>query len=197
MNLTSTHLAMDTETLGVTDNAIITSIAVTPFKLIETDITFDELLERTFFVKLKAKTQNKLYGRVAEKSTLAWWAGQSAETKQYSFKSHVDDVHPKEALIELNRFIKSTDYEWNSSYVFERGMGFDTTKMQSLYTQCDVKIGFNFWRAREIRTINDLIGDVSNGKWEPNEGRPANFIEHHAKHDAAMDAYRLIKLFDL
>lgn len=197
MNLTSMHLAIDTETLGFTDNAIITAIAVTPFRLIERDVTFDELLERTFFVKLKAKTQNKLYGRVAEKLTLEWWAGQSDETKKYSYTSSPDDVHPKEALIELSRFIKSTEYDWKNSYVFERGMGFDTTKLQSIYEQCDIKIGFNYWRAREIRTINDLIGDVSNGKWEPEEGRPNNFIEHHAKHDAALDAYRLIKLFDL
>jgi len=197
MNLTSLHLAIDTETLGVTDNAIITSIAVTPFKLIDTGATFETLLDDTFYVKLKAKTQNKLYGRTADKSTLEWWAKQGDNVKEHSFKRASTDVHPKEALIELNKFITGTGYEWNSSYIFERGMGFDTTKMQSLYEDCQVKMGFNFWRAREIRTINDLIGDVSNGKWEPEEGRPTSFIEHHAKHDAALDAYRLIKLFDL
>lgn len=197
MNLTSLHLAIDTETLGVNDNAIITAIAVTPFRLIEKDVTYDQLVERTFFIKVNAKTQNKLYKRVAEKDTLAWWSKQSDVAKSHSYKALSTDAHPKAALIELNKFIKSTEYDWHNSYIFERGMGFDTTKMQSLYNDCDVKMGFNFWRAREIRTINDLIGDVSNGKWESAEGRPADFIEHHAKHDAALDAYRLIKLFDL
>lgn len=197
MNLTPLHLAIDTETLGVTDNAIITSIAVTPFRLTDKDATFESLLEKTFFMKINAKTQNKLYKRTADKSTLDWWNKQSDKVKSYSFKSCPDDAHPKAALIALNKFIKDTEYDWHNSYVFERGMGFDTTKMQSLYQACDVKMGFNFWRAREIRTINDLIGDVSNGKWEPDEGRPDGFIEHHAKHDAALDAYRLIQLFDL
>lgn len=197
MNLTSQHLSIDTETLAFNDNAIILSIAITPFKLIENTITFDELLYRTFFVKLNAKLQHKQLKRVVDKDTVTWWKTQPLEVKKYSFTPNEKDVSPKDALIKLNEFLDSTEYDFKNSYIFERGMGYDTNKIETIFKQCDVNLKLNLWRAREIRTINDLLGDVHNGKWELPTGRPNNFIEHHAKHDAALDALRLIKLFDL
>ena len=197
MNLHSQHIDIDTETLALRDNAIVLSIAVTPFYFTETDVTYDELVERSFFVKLDAKEQGKR-GRIADKKTLGWWANQCESSKQYAFNKSPSDVNTKDGLIALKKFVKdNTKYEPQQSYIFERGMGYDTNKLDSLCEMYELGNPFNLWRSRELRTVNDLVGDVENGKWELPEGRPHNFIEHHALHDAALDAFRLIKMFSL
>ena len=197
MNLSSQHLVIDTETLALRDNAIVLSIAVTPFYFNESTVTYNELVERSFFVKLDAKAQGKK-GRVADKKTLVWWGNQPETSKVFAFNKSPDDVDPREGLVQLKKFIRDkTEYSHNNSYVFERGMGYDTNKLDSLCEMYELGCPLNLWRARELRTINDLVGDVENGKWELPEGRPHNFIEHHALHDAALDAYRLIKMFSI
>lgn len=197
MNLHSQHLVIDTETLALRDNAIVLSIAVTPFKFNESNVTYDELVERSFFVKLDAKAQGKK-GRIADANTLKWWGEQPETSKVFAFNKSKEDVEPREGLIQLKKYIKeNTEYSRNNSYVFERGMGYDTNKLDSLCEMYGLDCPLNLWRARELRTINDLVGDVDNGKWELPEGRPHNFIEHHALHDAALDAFRLIKMFSI
>ena len=197
MNLHSQHLVIDTETLALRDNAIVLSIAVTPFKFNESNVTYDELVERSFFVKLDAKAQGKK-GRIADAKTLKWWGEQPETSKVFAFNKSKEDVEPREGLIQLKKFIKeNTEYSRNNSYVFERGMGYDTNKLDSLCEMYGLDCPLNLWQARELRTVNDLVGDVDNGKWELPEGRPHNFIEHHALHDAALDAFRLIKMFSI
>lgn len=195
MNTVSQHLCIDLETLAFNDNAIITAIAITPFYFTEKDVTFDELVERTFYVKCDVKSQ-KLLGRVADKSTIDFWKKQLPEVQKLSSLPSPDDINISECFTLMKQFIKTTKYDFWNSYTWERGMGFDTNKLDTLFRQLDEKSPMNFWRAREIRTFNDLVGDTTNGKWELPDGRPENFIEHYAKHDAAMDALRLIALFN-
>lgn len=196
MNLENVHVAIDTETLGFSDTAVILSIGVCPFRFEEKDLSFDDLIKRSYFAKLAVGPQKQLK-RNADRSTLEWWNKQSDEAKQYSFNKNGNEKDPKDVLLELKIFLSESGYNWDSSYVFERGMGFDSNKIQTLYNQYELTSPFNFWRAREIRTINDLVADVSNGKWELPDGNPKNFIEHHALHDACLDAYKLIKMFDI
>lgn len=196
MNTHSQHLCIDTETLGFTDNAVITSLAITPFYFNEANVTYEELLARTFYVKIDGKAQIKNMGRKPEKSTLEWWKLQPKHVQEMSVIPHVDDIAPLLAAEMINKFVRSLPYEFKASYIFERGMGFDTNKVDTFFRQLDKKAAINFWRAREIRTFNDLVGDVDDGKWELPEGRPTSFIEHHAQHDAAHDALKLIRMFN-
>lgn len=196
MNLENTHIVIDTETLGFSDEAIVLSIALCPFRFEEKDLTFMDLVNRSYFCKLKVKPQ-KEKGRIADRNTLEWWSKQNDHIKSFSYTKNGTEIDPQQALLDMKVFVSKCGYDYQKSYMFERGMGYDSNKLQSLYTMYDLSSPFNFWRAREIRTINDLVGDVSNGKWELPNGNPKEFIEHHALHDAALDAYKLIKLFDL
>lgn len=196
MNTISQHLCIDLETLAFCDNAIITAIAITPFKFTEKDVTFDELVARTFYVKCDIRSQKAL-GRVADKSTIDWWKSQPLQLQKISSLPSPDDVPIQDAFDKMCKFVKSTEYDFKNSYTWERGMGFDTNKLDTLTRQLEARSVMNYWRAREIRTFNDLVGDVISGKWEvPENEYPKNFIEHYAKHDAAMDTFRLIKLFN-
>lgn len=195
MNTTHQHMSIDSETLGFADKSIVLSVAITPFYLTESDITFDELVDRTFNVKFKVQPQLDK-GRTSDKDTIRWWKKQCKEAKKYATKKTDADIDVYEGLKQINLFIDKSEYTHKRSYFFERGMGFDTNKLQSLYSDFEINSNINYWRGREIRTINDWMADVENGKWELPEGRPSNFIEHYAVHDAALDALRLVKLHE-
>lgn len=200
MDFDQTHFSIDTETLSYYDNAIITSVAITPFNFKkDKDATFVELLARTFYVKLDQKIQLKDLGRKTDKGTIDWWKTQSAELRKLSVVPADDDVDPYTALVDMiPKFLKEHKYEYWGSYFFERGMGYDSTKIDTLYRalgeDTTKKRIMNFFMYREIRTLNDLLGGTTTGKWIPEGGNPSSFIEHVASHDAAMDAYRLIRL---
>ena len=203
MNLTNNHFSLDLETLGWCDTASVTSLAITPFNFkADKNVTFDELLDRTYYAKLEQRSQLLGLKRIVNPDTVAFWKKQSAQLRGMSVVPASTDRDLKTVLFdEIPAFLKSNDYSKYDSYIFERGMGFDSSKLDTLYRQLgepetNNRI-INYWRFREIRTMNDILGNVSNGKWEVEGGRPDNFIEHHARHDAAMDALRMIKLVNV
>lgn len=200
MNLDNMHFSVDTETLAFNDNALLTSIAITPFHFKnDKDVTFTELLERTYYAKLSHKPQLYDIKRSIDGNTVDFWKRQSKELRDMSVTPSDTDRDLKEVfLVEIPLFLQKHSYSYFDSYMFERGMGYDSNKIDTMYRQLgetqESKRIINYWKFREIRTINDILGDTSNGKWELPEGRPAEFIEHVANHDSAMDALRLIRL---
>lgn len=194
--MTLKHIVFDTETLGIRENAIVLSIGAVAFELEPgTKNDYDRYILDGFHVKFSIKDQLHTWKRSVDEGTVEWWKGQSEEAKKI-LKPSPNDVTMAEGLTQLNDWIKSIDgYKWNSSYVWSRGTYFDFPKMESMYHQAGVKCGFNTWKIRDVRTYIDILTGVDNGKYEPDR-QPENFIAHDALHDAAMDAYRMVEIFN-
>ena len=70
------QLCIDIETRARYDNAIITRMAITPFRFTEdVGISFQDLLDRTLYISLHQAEQARL-GRVSDERTEKWWSEQ-------------------------------------------------------------------------------------------------------------------------
>jgi 3' exoribonuclease, RNase T-like len=195
----TTHLqvVVDIETLHKYDNAVITRIALTPFRFDEGLLTFDELVNRTFYISLDQEIQFNM-GRVSGQETMDWWNTQSEELRIESFYPTDNDLDPRVALLEMKRFLKRWNYDHFHSFLWARNSGFECFKLQSLNEQLfpGVKQVLNPWNWHECKTFNHIMTGGDTSKWKPKDEESLGFQYHNAKHDAAMDAYRLICLWN-
>jgi len=188
------HINFDTETLGLYENAVVTTLSAVPFTF-EDNTPYDELVRQGFFVKFKIVEQLKVYGRETTQSTVDWWKQQSEEAKVFSIKPSADDVTLVEGLNSLTAFIKESGYDWKKSYLWSRGNAFDFPKIESLYRNCGLEVPFNTFRVRDTRTMIDCLTGSENGYYRLREGQPKSFVKHHALHDAALDCANLIEIY--
>lgn len=200
MSLDTTHLVVDFETLGKRDNAVVTRIACTPFKLSEKDITYNELFNRTFYIALSIKDQKENYKREIDKSTLDWWKKQSKDLQKLSALPTDNDLSLQTGMDQFKSFVKSHGYSQWKSFVWARGSYFECGKFETMHENVygeDERPFLNTYKFHDCRTYNWLLSGGPNGGleiWEPSP-MPKEFIKHHAAHDAALDAFRIIKLF--
>jgi len=190
-----THIIFDVETLGLKEKAVVTTLAAVPFTF-EDDKTYPQLVDAGFFVKFKISEQMKL-GRETTQSTLDFWKSQPQEAKVHSIIPSATDVNLEEGLNKLVTFIKSTPYEWKKSYLWSRGNAFDFPKIEDLFDQVNIKVPFNTFRVRDVRTYVDILAGADNGQYDLKDGQPREFVKHHALHDAAHDAAKMKELYKL
>ena len=215
MNFNVPQLLIDIETLGSRDDAVIASFAATVFNFNEKDATYADILDRTFYVKLDIKDQISRFKRTTDSGTIDWWKKQPREVREMSIIPSADDVKVDEMLCMFRDFLEHNKFDYYNSYTWTRGIAYDIPKVEQLikavadaetpnlfnnnfdgYIKNKDKYLLNNFRARDVRTFNDVVGDVNDGKFELPTGRPAEFIEHHAKHDAALDVMRMLYLFN-
>lgn len=190
------HLSIDTETLGLRENTVVLSIGVAAFQLVPGGKNdYDKYIRDGFHVKFSIKDQLVNYKRTTCQSTVDWWKSQSEEAKKI-LKPSEQDVDMESGLLMLNDWIKQSGYKWKDSFVWSRGTYFDFPKIEDMYRQTGVKVGFNTWKIRDTRTMIDVLTGSENGQYEPKGGFPRNFLKHDALHDASMDAYRMVEIFN-
>lgn len=192
----SSNLIIDLETLGTREGAVVISLGATLFDFENGKNDFDSYIENGFHVKFDVKDQVRNYKRGIEDGTLAWWKEQSAEARKILVPSD-EDASMLEGLEMFNAWLRASKYDFKNSYVWSRGTYFDFPKVESMYDQLNLKCGFNTWKIRDVRTFIDVLVGVDNGKYEPQNGTPRNFVPHDALHDAAMDAFRMVEIFRL
>ncbi len=191
------HLSIDTETLGMRENTVVLSIGCAAFQLIPNgENNYEKYVTGGFHVKFDVKEQITRYKRSTDQSTIDWWR-QQEPAAQKILKPSEQDVDMESGLMMLNDWIKQSGYRWKDSYVWSRGTYFDFPKLEHMYFQAGVKCGFNTWKIRDTRTYIDILTGVDNGQYEPQGGFPRSFVKHNALHDAAMDAYRMVEIFNL
>lgn len=188
------HINFDTETLGLYENAVVTTLACCAFTF-EDNVSYDELVESGFFTKFNAFEQIKVYRRETTQSTVDWWKGQSEEAKVHSIKPSVNDVSLVEGLTRLTEYIKDSGYNWKKSYIWSRGNAFDLPKIESMYRNAGLNLPFNTFRVRDTRTYIDVLTGSDNGYYNLKDGEPKSFVKHHALHDTALDCARLIEIY--
>lgn len=197
MDTTVPQFVLDFEALAFGENAIVTRIACTPFRFDEKDITYEELVTRTFYVALDTADQKNNYGRTMDRSTLKWWSEQTPELQKESMKKTDHDLSLKDAIDQLHAFAKKWKYsKWNS-FIWARGSFYETCKYQTMAESIypNDRTYLNTFKFHECRTFNWMLTQGETECWEPNP-MPASFQKHNAKHDAAMDAFRLVRLFN-
>lgn len=190
------HILLDLETLGTRENAVVLSLGAVAFSLYEGEKNdYDAYILNGFYVKFSVEDQIKTWGRKTEPGTLAWWRDQGEEARKV-LKPSKDDVSMIDGLTMFNAWIKATPgYKFKDSYVWSRGTYFDFPKIESMYDQAGLECGFNTWKIRDVRTYIDILTGDTWGKYNPRKA-PQNFVAHHALHDAAMDAYRMVEIFN-
>ena len=187
----STFVFVDTETLGLYDDAILTSIGMCWFKMEQVNtITIPMLIEQSFYARLDIKSQVDI-GRKTTKSTMDFVMGQ-AEMMAEIAVSHRVKIHELPAIIDgwmLVSGIKPREFD------FVDRMSFDISKLAHLY---EVSLDITpqvFWSGRrryEIATALVFAGcqDRYNGM-PPSDMVKHGLTLHRADHDAVFDAYRL------
>lgn len=189
-----THIVIDIETLSTKPNAVILSVACVPFVL-EEHTLFNDLLSKGIYIKFDASDQIKKYKRDVDKKTIDWWKTQPQEVFNAEVKPSKRDVDSLTGITTLSKFIGSIDgFNSKKSYVWSRGNNFDFPILQSLYEDLEIKLPYNTWTIRDIRTAIDILHGTDDGKYELKYGNNG-FIAHNPLHDAAMDAARLNELF--
>ena len=92
------QLCIDIETRARYDNAIITRMAITPFRFTEdVGISFQDLLDRTLYISLDQDEQASL-GRVSDERTEKWWSEQDEDLRIESYYPTNNDLKNNEAF---------------------------------------------------------------------------------------------------
>jgi hypothetical protein len=158
-------IMLDIETLAVTPDATILSIAAVefdPFQQYEAmGVDLHDL--RTFNVKVDIDSQD----RFIDPKTLEWWGTQPAHMIEQTFDEKGRIPLP-EALERLKKFV------WNKGKIWCQGTSFDIPILENAYRQASIPVPWQYWQARDSRTILDL----------PCKGLAP------ATHDALEDCYR-------
>lgn len=189
------HFVFDLETLGVFDNSIVLSMACVSFELDKNEVPVSYFLENSFFCKFSVKEQMAL-GRDVEQSTLDWWKKQDKEVFKANCMPSFSDVSIKEGIRGLETYLKNEDYDWKTSFLWSRGIGFDFPKIESLCKNIGFKVPFNTFKARDIRTYFDILSGSLDGYGDfkdLEELKGLNF--HNALDDCVAEVIRMKKLF--
>lgn len=191
---TLVHLMFDIETLATVPDSVVLSIACVPFVL-ENHTYFSELVKTGFCVKFNAKEQINTFNRTVEDSTIKWWKTQPKEVFDAMVRPSSKDVDLIKGLTLLNKFVSNINgYSFKESYVWSRGNYFDFPILRSLYNAAGLKLPYNEWKIRDVKTAIDIMAGTNTGQYKLRFGGEG-FIAHNPLHDAAMDAARLNELF--
>ncbi|MHB8123400.1 MAG: 3'-5' exoribonuclease domain-containing protein [Desulfuromonadaceae bacterium] len=187
----SVQFCYDVETCSTEDNAIVLSAALVWFDPEETDITFDQLVERTLYVKFKAKEQAEA-GRKVSKDTIEWWNKQGPLIKDLSFKPSKKDLTAAEGIGQIRAYIK--EHGDKNSFVWARG-SLDQRVTESLCKTFDLEPiqNYNMWM--DVRTAIRLLKETSkvNGYCDiPNFNYDVVF-KHSPIDDIALDVLMLVQ----
>lgn len=181
--------ALDIETLNKRENSVVLSLAVLHFD--ETvQYTYQELLDRTCFVKFNLKEQVEKYHRTTDKETIEWWKKQCDFAKQKSLIPSRIDVSLVDGLNTAKEYVKK--YSKGEEIVWTRG-SLDQFALDSICDDVKSDYLFNYSQYRDFRTAIDLLKETSKRGYcnVPNFNRE-QVIKHDPVHDVAYDAMMLM-----
>lgn len=181
--------ALDIETLNKRENSVVLSLAVLHFD--ETaKYTYQELLDRTCFIKFNLKEQVEKYKRTTDKETIEWWKKQCDLVKQKSLIPSKIDVTAEEGLIKAREYIK--EHSKGEEIVWTRG-SLDQFALDSLCDSVSFNYLFNYSVYRDFRTAIDLLKETSRRGYCVVPGFNRELVlKHDPVHDVAYDAMMLM-----
>ncbi len=174
------NIMLDLETLGNKSNAAIVAIGAVYF-----DLKTGELGEE-FKVIVDAESCTD-YGLTMDASTIEWWMRQSREAR--NIFSDENKLSLPIALAKFKKFINNGDVQ-----IWGKGAGFDNVIMAHAYRVCHMKLPWNYWNDRDVRTIFDLGCQIGINKNDFNFGGTRHDCLDDAKHQAKIVITILQKL---
>lgn len=188
----------DIESLGKYSDAVILSIACTPFRL-DDNKSFDQYLLESFHVKINSVQQVKAYSRSLDADTIEWWGKQSPECKALATKRLSTDVDFADSMIRLSKFLVSKNYDLKRSYLWARGSSYDFPKIEHAFDQVRKEHPslpvLNYRKIRDTRTYIDILAGVDTGFYSLKTPLPENFISHYCLHDTVREVMVMTELF--
>lgn len=136
----TTHLMVDTETLGTRPGAIILSVAFVRF----TD-------EAHCTLNLSVPDQQAL-GLESDPDTVAWWNRQTPEAWARA------TANPTPLVPALQYFASWIAWAGPSPLIWCHGATFDAPLLTEIYRRTGVPCPWQYWEVRDTRTLYDLAG---------------------------------------
>lgn len=185
-----TCVIYDFETLSQDPvNGVVVSFAMLNYResrFVDDPYTYQELVDKSFYMKFDVEDQVKNYNRVIEKSTLEWWGKQSKEA-QSKLAPSSDDM----SISELYGFF-TVNRATNMRRVYTRRNTFDPIFMTSLMKATGKPEPYDWWDVRDTISYIDGLSygvDLKNN-FIP-DGLEEHFVAHDPRHDISMDVMRL------
>ena len=192
-----THLVVDLETLGFRENTVILSMAMVPFQF-EVVKPYEWYIENGIIVKFNVEEQIKKYKRTTCKEVVDWWKSQPMESKKLNLTPQKTDFKVIEGCQTITKFVNNSGYDQKKSYIWCRRSHFDFPKISHLYeVSAGMKVPYNDWSIRDVVTLIDVMTGTDRGQYTPRGGFPKSFRKHYCLDDAAMDAYRMVEIYNI
>lgn len=155
------EVMLDLETLSVRPHAVILVIGAIKFNRYEkySDQMDDKNLNKldTFYRRITINSCEEI-GLHKDEDTVKWWFNQKDEVK-YEALVNPDRVSLQDALKDFSIWFNKENNIKNRIYIWGNGSDFDISILGEAYKRCDIKIPWNFWLVRDLRTILD-VGNV-------------------------------------
>lgn len=140
------HLMIDIETLALTPDAAILSVAAVWF-----DPRGDGYGE-DFFYDVVTLQSNADSSRVIDPATVTWWMQQSDDARSV-FSAHGQPL--RSVLSELRVFVEQRNCALQTR-VWAMGPSFDLTVLEDAYRDCGISRPWRYDAHRDVRTVFDL-----------------------------------------
>lgn len=185
---TNQLISLDTETLGRWDDAIVLSIGATGGDVTK-PVSFEELVDNGFFMKLDAKEQKRL-GRATCQTTLDWWRKQSAEITKMSMLPSANDESVMDIRGKLLAFFEKYG-DPKDLFMADRNL-FDFRKLQHIIEiNCNQVEPWDYHNLGDFSSMFKAWGAGRYGGINANDIAPRfGFQYHNPVHDAALDWLR-------
>ena len=165
------HVMVDIETLSISPDACILTIAAQQFNPFEKR-SYSEL--RSFYSRVSIESQRE---RNVDENTVEWWANQSDKAKEEAFSSE-NRIALSDALSQLSPLIWQSDFMWINDPTFEVNI------LEHAYQSHNMQIPWKFYLVRDARTVYSL---------HPELKRPP--ATHHALEDCRRQIEMLQQTF--
>lgn len=157
-----------------------------PQRFADNPYTYQEILDKTQYMKFDVEDQVKNYNRKIEKATLEWWSQQNKEA-QKKLAPSADD----KSIADLYGFF-IVNKPVNLNKVYTRRNTFDPIFMTSLMKATGNPEPYDWWSVRDtISYIEGLSYGVDLNPGFIPEGLEDKFVKHDPTHDIAMDVMRM------
>lgn len=172
------HVSLDLETMGTDPGDAIMSIGAVQFQLDR------PLLGDRFYRVINLKSCQEV-GLTIKADTLMWWLGQSEAARNAIMVPAQTSLFT--ALQEFADWLKNNGTE----LIWGHGAAFDPVLLAAAYRASGMPVPWTYRATRDTRTIHDASFWWPDLEWTRQTRLlelPGDRIEHHALHDAVMQA---------
>ena len=169
---------IDIETMSTAQNALILSVSACYFNPKTGDIgeKFDEQIN----------LQSSLNAnRNVDANTLVWWMSQDDAARE-QFKNINRAKSMTEVLTDFAKFVDRRALVWGN------GSSFDLGILTTAYAKCKIKLPWDFWNERDVRTIVQ-VGRMFD--FNPKQDMPFKGVRHNALDDSIHQAKYVSAIF--